>query len=162
MKLAKFESEIGTLHITVKDSVTKIYLPNTTPSDDQAYQTVLDPSFDPSFSEVCTMLTNYFNGQPIDTNLIEPLIPKANEFRYKVWKACSEIPYGSTISYGALARRAGYPRAARAVGSAMAKNPLPLLVPCHRVVAADGSLAGYGGGEDMKRWLLLREGVNLR
>ena len=70
------------------------------------------------------------------------------------------VPYGTTIGYGALAERAGHPGAARAVGQAMARNPLPLLVPCHRVIGANGVIGGFGWGVDAKRWLLAREGLD--
>jgi methylated-DNA-[protein]-cysteine S-methyltransferase len=79
-------------------------------------------------------------------------------FQRKVLGACRWIPYGRTVTYGELAARAGRPRAARAVGQAMARNPLALVVPCHRVAAAGGGLGGYGGGLDLKRQLLALEG----
>ncbi|MCX5671384.1 MAG: methylated-DNA--[protein]-cysteine S-methyltransferase [Planctomycetota bacterium] len=80
-------------------------------------------------------------------------------FHTRVLRACLRIPYGKTLTYAALAERAGSPRAARAVGQAMARNPLALVVPCHRVVAAGGGLGGYGGGLDLKRRLLKLEGA---
>jgi methylated-DNA-[protein]-cysteine S-methyltransferase len=79
------------------------------------------------------------------------------EFQRAVWSALCEIPAGSTISYGELARRIGRADAVRAVGAANGANPIPVVVPCHRVVAADGSLHGYGGGLPRKRWLLAHE-----
>ncbi|NQU05275.1 MAG: methylated-DNA--[protein]-cysteine S-methyltransferase [Calditrichaeota bacterium] len=78
-----------------------------------------------------------------------------------VWKSLVEVPFGETISYGELAKRAGSPRAARAVGAAMARNPIPILVPCHRVITSSGKLGGFGGGLDMKRWLLRHEGIDI-
>jgi methylated-DNA-[protein]-cysteine S-methyltransferase len=74
-----------------------------------------------------------------------------------VWRALGEIPYGLTISYGALARRVGNPRASRAVGLANGRNPIPIVIPCHRVIGGDGSLVGYGGGLPIKRSLLALE-----
>jgi len=83
----------------------------------------------------------------------------ATPFQRAVWQATRDIPYGQTRSYGRLAARVGRPRAARAVGQAMAANPWPIIVPCHRVVSSDGRLGGYGGGLDMKERLLLLEGA---
>ncbi len=83
----------------------------------------------------------------------------ATPFQRAVWQATRQIPYGQTRSYGWLAARVGRPRAARAVGQAMAANPWPPIVPCHRVVASNGRLGGYGGGLDMKERLLLLEGA---
>ena len=89
---------------------------------------------------------------PVDVANVPP-------FHGKVLRACRRIPYGKTLTYAALATRAGSPRAARAVGQAMARNPLALVVPCHRVVATGGGLGGYGGGLDLKRRLLRLEGA---
>ncbi len=83
-------------------------------------------------------------------------------FQQKVWRALAEIPVGTTISYGELARRVGSPAAVRAVGLANGANPVGVVVPCHRVIGADGSLTGYGGGLDRKRWLLEHEGAAVR
>ncbi len=75
-------------------------------------------------------------------------------FQRSVWSRLREIPYGETISYGELARRVGNPKASRAVGLANGRNPISIIVPCHRVIGADGSLTGYGGGLERKTWLL--------
>jgi len=90
-----------------------------------------------------------------------PLDPAGSPFERRVWEALRAIPYGSTVSYGELARRLGDPRATRAVGAANGKNPIPIIVPCHRVVGARGELTGFGGGLDRKRWLLEHEGAAL-
>ena len=90
-----------------------------------------------------------------------PLDPAGSPFERRVWEALRAIPYGSTVSYGELARRLGDPRATRAVGAANGKNPIPIIVPCHRVVGARGELTGFGGGLDRKRWLLEHEGAVL-
>lgn len=162
MKAAKLNTDFGDIYIfSESGAISKIYLPGASLKPEEEMSIVPDPKSDPDLQTMYNILNDYFNGIPVDPDAVEPYIPNGNEFRYKVWKACSEIPYGSTISYGALARRAGYPHAARAVGTAMAKNPLPILVPCHRVVTFNGKLGGYGGGEDMKRELLIREGVIL-
>jgi methylated-DNA-[protein]-cysteine S-methyltransferase len=86
-----------------------------------------------------------------------PLDPAGTEFQLETWKALSSIPYGETRTYGEIARAIGQPRAARAVGLANHDNPIAIIVPCHRVVGSDGSLTGYGGGLQRKRWLLRHE-----
>jgi methylated-DNA-[protein]-cysteine S-methyltransferase len=83
-------------------------------------------------------------------------------FQRAVWAGLRRIPVGQTLSYGELARRIGKPKAVRAVGLANGSNPIGVVVPCHRVIGADGSLTGYGGGLERKRWLLEHEGVRLR
>jgi methylated-DNA-[protein]-cysteine S-methyltransferase len=85
------------------------------------------------------------------------LAAEGTSFQHEVWDALVEIPFGSTTSYGALAKRIGYPNGARAVGLANGSNPIGLIVPCHRVIGADGSLTGYGGGLPLKRALLKHE-----
>ena len=101
-------------------------------------------------------LTDYFAGARRSFDL--PLVPRGTDFQRRVWQLLREIPYGQTISYAELARRVGNPKAMRAVGAANGRNPLPVVVPCHRVIGADGSLTGFGGGIERKRWLLEREG----
>jgi methylated-DNA-[protein]-cysteine S-methyltransferase len=86
-----------------------------------------------------------------------PRATSGSPFEERVWREVSRIPYGSTVTYGAIAKRLGQPGAARAVGTANGRNPLPLVIPCHRVVAAGGGLGGYGGGLDLKRRLLTLE-----
>jgi methylated-DNA-[protein]-cysteine S-methyltransferase len=100
-------------------------------------------------------LIEYFAGERTEFDL--PLAPEGTGFQRKVWSELCAIPYGVTISYGELARRIGQPTAARAVGLANGSNPLPIVVPCHRVIGADGSLTGFGGGIERKRWLLAHE-----
>ena len=88
-----------------------------------------------------------------------PLDLRGTAFQKKVWKQLSKVPFGETISYAELARRAGHPTAVRACGSANGANPIPLIVPCHRVIASDGGLGGFGGGLPLKRRLLAMEGA---
>jgi methylated-DNA-[protein]-cysteine S-methyltransferase len=102
-------------------------------------------------------LEEYFSG--VRRSFALPLAPAGTVFQVSVWKALEEIPYGETITYGELAGRVGRPGAFRAVGQANGANPLPIVYPCHRVVAAGGHLGGYGGGLDAKRRLLALEGV---
>jgi methylated-DNA-[protein]-cysteine S-methyltransferase len=87
------------------------------------------------------------------------LVPEGTSFQQRVWRALRSLPYGRTTTYGRVARRIRHPSAARAVGLANGRNPIPIIVPCHRVIGADGSLTGYGGGLDRKAWLLQHEGV---
>jgi methylated-DNA-[protein]-cysteine S-methyltransferase len=101
----------------------------------------------------------YFAGHRRAFDL--PLAPSGTPFQLDVWRALCTIPYGITASYGALAARLGTPGAARAVGRANALNPLPVVVPCHRVLGADGSLTGFRGGVHLKAALLAHEGVHL-
>jgi methylated-DNA-[protein]-cysteine S-methyltransferase len=110
------------------------------------------------FEDVRMQLGEYFAGRRRTFDL--PLAMSGSPFQVRVWRALEEIPYGETISYGELARRIGVPSAARAVGVANGHNPISLIVPCHRVIGADGSLTGYGGGVERKRLLLdLEAGV---
>jgi methylated-DNA-[protein]-cysteine S-methyltransferase len=100
-------------------------------------------------------LEEYFAGTRQHFDL--PLHPLGTNFQVTVWQALADIPYGSTISYGELARRIGQPLAVRAVGAANGRNPLPIVLPCHRVIGANGSLTGFGGGLPTKRFLLEME-----
>ncbi|MCK9537997.1 methylated-DNA--[protein]-cysteine S-methyltransferase [Dokdonella sp.] len=100
-------------------------------------------------------LDEWFAGRRQQFDL--PLAAAGTAFRKQVWAELTRIPYGHTLSYGELARRIGQPRASRAVGAANGANPLPIVVPCHRVIGADGRLTGFGGGLPVKRWLLDHE-----
>lgn len=109
------------------------------------------------FRVAITQLDQYFAGERRGFDL--PLAPRGTDFQRRVWRLLREIPYGKTLSYGELARRIGNPNASRAVGLANGANPLPIIVPCHRVIGADGSLTGFGGGLPIKRKLLALEGA---
>ncbi|MBR5269054.1 MAG: methylated-DNA--[Anaerotignum sp.] len=101
----------------------------------------------------CKMqLDEYFRGERKTFDL--PLAPKGTDFQKKVWNALKEIPYGETRTYGEIAAAVGNPKAARAVGMANNKNPIGIIIPCHRVVGANGKLVGYAGGMEKKEWLL--------
>ncbi len=108
--------------------------------------------------EVARQLDQYFAGQRREFDL--PLRLHGTPFQRRVWQALVEIPYGVTWSYGELARRIDQPSASRAVGLANGRNPISILVPCHRVIGADGTLTGYGGGLERKQWLLAHEGLH--
>jgi methylated-DNA-[protein]-cysteine S-methyltransferase len=114
-----------------------------------------DEGASPVLSEAASQLKEYFAGQRTVFEL--PLTMKGTPFQRRVWAALRDIPYGETISYGQLADRIGQPSAARAVGLANGRNPIGIIVPCHRVVGADGSLTGYGGGIERKEHLLAFE-----
>jgi methylated-DNA-[protein]-cysteine S-methyltransferase len=105
-----------------------------------------------AFGQARTQLSEYFAGRR--TSFDVPLVLHGPDFHLRVWNALRRIPYGETISYGELARRVGVPSAARAVGAANGCNPIAVIVPCHRVIGADGRLTGYGGGLENKRTLL--------
>ena len=109
----------------------------------------------PLLTEAARQLAAYFDGARTDFDL--PLRTRGTAFRERCWAALREIPYGRTVTYGEQARRIGNPGAARAVGGANHDNPIMIVIPCHRVVGADGSLTGFGGGLDMKAWLLGHE-----
>jgi methylated-DNA-[protein]-cysteine S-methyltransferase len=112
-------------------------------------------------SAASTALAAYFDG---DLHAIDdlPIVLRGTDFQRRVWSALRQIPCGETWSYGQLARYIGNPAAVRAVGLANGANPIGIVVPCHRVIGADGSLTGYGGGIERKRWLLAHERVQLR
>jgi methylated-DNA-[protein]-cysteine S-methyltransferase len=100
-------------------------------------------------------LNAYFAGELESFDL--PLAPEGTPFQKKVWQELCSIPYGETISYGELAKRLGNPNASRAVGLANGSNPIPIIIPCHRVIGSNGKLTGYGGGLDIKEKLLALE-----
>ncbi len=110
---------------------------------------------EPVLAAAARQLDAYFDGELTDFDL--PLSLAGSRFQRSVWAALRDIPYGETISYGGLARRIGQPSASRAVGLANGRNPVSIVIPCHRVIGADGSLTGYGGGMDRKRFLLALE-----
>jgi methylated-DNA-[protein]-cysteine S-methyltransferase len=114
----------------------------------------------PALSEPIRQLRAYFAGELEAFDL--PLAPEGTPFQQKVWDELCKIPYGQTISYGELARRIGNPNASRAVGLANGSNPIPVVIPCHRVIGADGKLTGYGGGLPIKEKLLALERRQLR
>jgi methylated-DNA-[protein]-cysteine S-methyltransferase len=107
---------------------------------------------DEGFDDVVRQLIEYFAGRRTEFDL--PLQPIGNDFQLAVWEQLTHIPYGETRSYGHVARALGDAGAAQAVGAANGRNPLAIVVPCHRVIGADGSLVGYGGGLPRKRFLL--------
>jgi methylated-DNA-[protein]-cysteine S-methyltransferase len=111
--------------------------------------------------EIRAALSGYFKGDLASLNAIKWRVA-GTLFQRKVWNALPTIPPGTTMSYGALAAKLGMPRAVRAVGHANGSNPISVVVPCHRLIGANGSLVKYGGGLERKRWLLEHEGVALK
>lgn len=107
------------------------------------------------FAQAIDELHEYFAGKR--TSFTLPLAPVGTPFQQQVWQALLRIPHGETLSYGALARLLGNPAASRAVGLANGKNPISIIVPCHRVIASNGKLTGYAGGLEAKAWLLAHE-----
>ena len=115
------------------------------------------PGANPVLQRARAQLAEYFRGARTTFDL--PLAPRGTGFRRQVWQALASIPYGATISYAELAARIGRPTASRAVGAANGRNPLPIVLPCHRVIGAGGGLTGFGGGLPVKRFLLELEGA---
>lgn len=112
----------------------------------------VEQSDTPTLQKVAQELSEYFAGNRKEFDI--PLNPKGTDFQKSVWNALRTIPYGKTMSYGQVAAQIGNPKASRAVGMANNKNPIPILIPCHRVIGANGKLVGYGGGIWMKQKLL--------
>ena len=104
------------------------------------------------FKEVCFQLDGYFAAERKEFDL--PLLPAGTAFQESVWNALTKIPYGETWSYGQLAAHIGRPKASRAVGAANGMNPIPVIIPCHRVIGSSGKLTGFGGGIETKQYLL--------
>jgi len=130
------------------DALTELKLPGDAAPEGEAMET-------PLLREAASQLNEYFAGRRAAFDL--PLAPEGTEFRRTVWAALMNIPAGSTASYGDVARAIGKPNASRAVGSANHFNPLPVFIPCHRVIGSGGALVGYGGGLDLKQKLLALE-----
>jgi methylated-DNA-[protein]-cysteine S-methyltransferase len=151
MNYAYFESPIGPLLIAGDaDGIHKITFPkNGKAVTPEAGWT--ESSRGP-IAEAIRQLREYFSGRRTDFDL--PLVPEGTAFQKSVWQSLLRIPYGATISYGELARWVGNPKASRAVGAANGKNPLPIVIPCHRVIGANGTLTGFGGGLPIKKALL--------
>ncbi|HYT04549.1 MAG TPA: methylated-DNA--[protein]-cysteine S-methyltransferase [Gemmatimonadales bacterium] len=154
----RLQSPLGELVITASDAgITGVWFPGA----DRAAVQPDDAREPPSgvLARAREQLSEYFAKARTTFDL--PLAPPGTAFQRRVWDALRAIPYGTTLSYSELARRLGDVRATRAVGAANGKNPIPIIVPCHRVVGAQGELTGFGGGVDRKRWLLEHEGALL-
>ena len=146
-------SPVGTLTLTAEDGkLTRLHM------DGQRHAPDTSPAWerdDDGLAGVVEQLEAYFAGSRQAFEV--PLALAGTDFQRRVWEGLLEIPYGETMSYGELARRVGRPGASRAVGLANGRNPVAIIVPCHRVIGANGTLTGYGGGLDRKVWLLDHE-----
>jgi methylated-DNA-[protein]-cysteine S-methyltransferase len=130
--------------------------------DSQKYHPQIEPEWRPDrhhapLRQAKEELAEYFRGQR--KRFETPLAPEGTPFQRTIWLAISSVAFGETITYGDLANRAGYPGSARAAGAATGRNPISIIVPCHRIVGSDGSLTGYAGGLERKRALLALEGA---
>ena len=149
------DSAVGPLTLVAEDgAIVGLYmnLQRHRPQDGELGEVDPDGRLNEPFTAAADQLDAYFAGTLTTFDL--PLAPRGSDFQQRVWAALREIPYGETESYGELAERIGSPGGARAVGLANGKNPIGIVIPCHRVVGANGALTGYGGGLDRKKQLL--------
>jgi methylated-DNA-[protein]-cysteine S-methyltransferase len=152
------DSPVGRLCLLASgDALVGVHFPELEPSGVEARAA---GDGDPLLSRARVELAEYFAGKRRAFDL--PLAPRGTDFQEEVWRALTAIPFGVTCSYAAIAAAVGRPSAMRAVGAANGKNPIAIIVPCHRVIGADGSLTGYAGGLPRKRWLLRHEGIEGR
>ena len=143
------KSPLGTLRLYGSaDELVGLYLPAQAAPDAPRRAT-------PALDVAAAQLAEYFAGKRRQFDL--PLAPRGTGFQQVVWRALAQIPFGATQSYGELARSIGRPSASRAVGAANGRNPISIVVPCHRVIAGSGALTGYAGGVAAKQWLLEHE-----
>ena len=157
IRYARFDSPLGPVLATADDEgITHIDFVGGKHAKPIEPDWVEDPKA-PALRACGMQLAEYFNGTRTGFEL--PLAPNGTPFQKRVWDEIARVPYGKTISYGELAKRAGAPGQARAAGAATGRNPLGVVIPCHRIVGADGSLTGYAGGLERKRGLLELEGV---
>lgn len=142
-------SPVGELHLFARgDALTGVYAGIQTPPEARAGKARI-------LERAAEQLAEYFAGERTTFDL--PLAPEGTEFQQKVWMLLRAIPFGETRTYGQLATKLKQPTASRAVGAANGRNPLGIIVPCHRVIGASGDLTGYAGGLPMKKWLLAHE-----
>jgi methylated-DNA-[protein]-cysteine S-methyltransferase len=150
MTIHDIDSPLGRLRLVARgDELACVHLPNDPAPLDG------DRRITPILAATAAQLAEYFAGARTEFDL--PLAPQGTAFQRIVWDQLLAIPYGVTRSYGEVARAIGRPAASRAVGAANGRNPIAIIVPCHRVIGADGTLTGYGGGMSAKRWLLDHE-----
>ena len=153
-----YQSPIGRLLIAGTDGrLEAIFFPNSIDqfkiSDEVQYR-------EENFADILRQLDEYFAGK---RQIFEvDVFPAGTDFQQKVWQELQNVPFGQTASYGEIAARIDNPKACRAIGMANGKNPIPIIIPCHRIIGKDGSLTGFGGGLDIKRKLLELEGISLQ
>ena len=150
------DSPLGRLLLTGQEYLQSLHFPKGTTRKEPEKDWVEDPE---GFRDVRAQLDAYFRGERKTFAL--PLDARGTPFQERVWQELVKIPYGRTISYGELACRIGNPKASRAVGMANGKNPIGIIIPCHRVIGKNGSLTGFGGGLDIKAKLLEFEKAHL-
>jgi methylated-DNA-[protein]-cysteine S-methyltransferase len=152
------DSPLGELTLVAEDGrLTGVYFPHHWYKPDPAS---FGPRTDTGFEEAKAQLAEYFAGDRIRFDLA--VEPRGDAFQAQVWDLIAAIPYGQTVTYGDLARKIGEPATPKDVGAAVGRNPLSVVVPCHRVVGQDGRLTGYAGGIARKRFLLDLEGASAR
>lgn len=159
------DSPIGKLTIIGDDTIVAIWFDTESPDSDpdahnptnatQGPTVEVEAGTHPVLDRAVEQLQEYFEGERTEFDL--PLAPRGTPFQQQAWQVLREIPFGETITYGEQARRLGDRNKSRAVGAANGKNPIPIVVPCHRVVGAKGQLTGFGGGLGKKAWLLDHE-----
>jgi methylated-DNA-[protein]-cysteine S-methyltransferase len=149
MKYTYYESSVGSLLLTGEKKLETIVFPKSQKRQPPPDDWTEDAGF---FKIVISQLDAYFEGEL--TRFDVPMDLKGTDFQQTVWEELAKVPYGVTISYGELAKRIGNPKACRAVGMANGKNPIPIIIPCHRVIGKNGTLTGFGGGLDVKQALL--------
>ena len=150
----EISSPLGTLFVVCEDdAITALLLPNGKQLLPQHAQSGTTPMLE----AVEVWLSEYFAGNIPEITF--PLAPKGTPFQQSVWALLRKIPYGKSVTYGDLARQLGRTMSAQAVGQAVGRNPVSILIPCHRVLGANGTLTGFGGGLDAKRYLLTLEGI---
>ncbi|MBN8867184.1 MAG: methylated-DNA--[protein]-cysteine S-methyltransferase [Solirubrobacterales bacterium] len=154
---AKLSNHFGEMTIVATDeAITGLYFPgHWTRPDRSGFGSEIAVADDPLFSLADAELKSYAAGEL--SEFTAPVKTEGDEFQERIWRLLAEIPYGETTTYGALAAEVGVPAQARRVGAAVGHNPISILIPCHRVIAADGSLTGYAGGLELKRQLLTME-----
>lgn len=161
--VAALRTPVGTLRVvTSADSVLAIELPRhgaARSAERWKSSPLLAEARTAAMRQVLAELREYFAGTR--RRFTVPLAPTGTEFQRRVWQAIIAVPFGETTSYGRIAMQLGGPHLARAVGAAVGANPIPIIIPCHRVIGSDDSLTGYGGGLRMKVWLLRHEGTLL-
>lgn len=156
-RFARLETPLGSMLAIAQDAVLVAL-----DFEDAKYAPAVDPAWveDPAWPvlrDCAAQVAEYFAGERGRFDL--PLAPRGTPFQRRVWQEIAQVPYGATITYAELARRAGRPGSARAAGAATGRNPLAIVVPCHRIVATGGSLTGYAGGLARKARLLGLEGA---
>lgn len=153
MPVIRYPSPLGMLTLEADtNGLTGLYLPRRAPSSSAAS---IAPDGDPILDEACRQLDQYFAGKRQAFSL--PLAPHGTSFQRRVWAALQTIPYGHTASYQTISNAIGNPKANQAVGGANGKNPISIIIPCHRIIGRQGQLVGYGGGLTAKRALLIWE-----